>query len=128
MLARFGKQLLVLALFLTLMSGANLLAQTSDDQANAGGDNGGQKSDDQSTDPLKRQVPEKKKKEQAKRLKTELSKSYKKWLDAIWSFFAKKKENLMASATPPGTQIPALSSQISQRTFVATKEGKAHDQ
>ncbi|HXZ41688.1 MAG TPA: GWxTD domain-containing protein [Terriglobales bacterium] len=60
--------------------GAGLLATAQQDAKSApSGDT--QNQQDQQVDPLKRPVSEKQKKENAKSLKQELSKTYKKWLD-----------------------------------------------
>jgi GWxTD domain-containing protein len=56
------------------LSGAGLFAQTDKEQPK-------QAQTQQDQDPLKRPISEKKRKEQEKGLKTELGKTYKKWLD-----------------------------------------------
>jgi GWxTD domain-containing protein len=60
-------------------------AKASETQAKATGQNAQQQNANE-TDPLKRPVPEKLKKEQAKRFKQEVSQTYKKWLneDVRW--------------------------------------------
>jgi hypothetical protein len=53
-------------------------AQDKDAQ---GSDNKANPAQSSQTDPLKRQIPEKQRKANAKALKVELSKTYRKWLD-----------------------------------------------
>src|SRR5580658_1065829 len=57
-------------------------AAVSEAQDNTGStDKGGVAAQGSQTDPLKRQIPEKQRKANAKALKIELSKTYRKWLD-----------------------------------------------
>ncbi len=65
----------LLALVMALGSPAASLAQDRDKDKDAKGSGAGQ------TDPLKRPIPEKQRKANAKALKIELSKTYRKWLD-----------------------------------------------
>jgi GWxTD domain-containing protein len=77
---RFSSLLCFLALFIGLAAFALAQDAKPDDNSQAGADsNSGQK--DQSVDPLKRPLTPKQKKENAKALKQELGKTYKKWLD-----------------------------------------------
>jgi GWxTD domain-containing protein len=64
------RSLIVLMILGFVVSAAAQDAKTTDDQSDAN-----------QTDPLKRPISEKEKKENAKSLKRELSKTYKKWLD-----------------------------------------------
>ena len=68
------------ASFLSLVpfAGAQQSSPPSPDQAKTGSSDG---QGSQDADPLKRQLSEKQKKENAKRFKNEISKTYKKWLD-----------------------------------------------
>ena len=68
------------ASFLSLVpfAGAQQSTPPSPDQAKTGSSDG---QGSQDADPLKRQLSEKQKKENAKRFKNEISKTYKKWLD-----------------------------------------------
>jgi len=76
------KHLFSISLSLLVWSGVPALAQTthpgSPDQSSAGSPSS---QPGQSVDPLKRPVSEKQKKENAKSLRQELGKTYKKWLD-----------------------------------------------
>ncbi len=76
MYGRRCKTLFSALLFVSLSLGIHAFAQTKDEAKPA--DNSGQT---QEKDPLKRELTDKQKKEQAKAVKTELSKTYKKWLD-----------------------------------------------
>jgi len=80
---------LSVALLAVLIAGAAAAqdsnAKASETQAKATGQNA-QQQNSNDTDPLKRPVPDKLKKEQAKRFKQEVSQTYKKWLneDVRW--------------------------------------------
>ena len=80
MAGRFGKRLSTFALLLVMGVGTRALAQTAKDQPSAN-PKATSTSSQTAEDPLKRPVDEKRKKEQSKALKQELSKTYKKWLD-----------------------------------------------
>jgi len=87
MLGRIGKLLFVTSLFVLVVLGTNALAQTPKDPATdqKAGDQAStsdqQKTDQQDQDPLKRKLTKEQKKKNEKGLKTELSSTYKKWLD-----------------------------------------------
>src|SRR5208282_599225 len=70
----------LLAGAITMALGLAALSQAQDKPASTSGDNGATPQGGQ-TDPLKRQIPEKQRKANAKALKIELSKTYRKWLD-----------------------------------------------
>ena len=75
------RYLLSLSLLVSLFGlSVSAIAQQDAKQAGTDQTNGGQATS-QTTDPLKRPISEKQKKENAKALKQELSKTYKKWLD-----------------------------------------------
>ena len=78
-----GKRLLSLLLFASVMGlGSYGAAQQASSPGSTTQPNSGSAQDgSQPTDPLKRPVNEKQKRENAKALKQELSKTYKKWLD-----------------------------------------------
>jgi GWxTD domain-containing protein len=73
-MVRVGSRFLV-ALLLVLFLSAGLRAAAQDDQASDSSQN------NQNVDPLKRPLTEKQKRANAKSLKQELSKTYKRWLD-----------------------------------------------
>jgi GWxTD domain-containing protein len=82
----YWRSRLILAFLLVsiLVSGSGLRAQeasSSDASKDATPPTQGQAQDTPQADPLKRPIDEKKKKENSKSLKQELSKTYKKWLD-----------------------------------------------